>query len=38
MKKLDLYNKQTLFYKEFNKKVVVQLKKKLIQIFPLLAC
>lgn len=28
MKKLDLYNKQTLFYKEFNKKVDVQFKKK----------
>lgn len=28
MKKLDLYNKQTLFYKEFNKKKVdVQFKK-----------
>lgn len=29
MKKLDLYNKQTLFYKEFNKKkLMYNLKKK----------
>lgn len=37
MKKLDLYNKQTLFYKEFNKKVVVQLKKKTDSNFPVVS-